>query len=208
MSTVVPLSQRGMTLVIALVLLMAMTALAVSGLQGAVLQERMARNLMDRQVAFQAAEAALEEGEWRLRNAAVTLPDAAGECTARDCLAERTQRAVQWSAERWRRDGLAYGDSGAPLPAGVSEPPRVTIAVLESRCPESGPSCRVVFGVTAFAWGQRAVTHAVLTRRVTLDVARKTAQALAQADAQDADNDATQVVRPAASRAAWRAIMR
>nr|WP_281506131.1 PilX N-terminal domain-containing pilus assembly protein [Chromohalobacter nigrandesensis] len=198
-----------MTLVVALILLMAMTALGLAGLQSAVLQERMARNVMDRQVAFQAAQAALAEGEWRLRHADYTLPDAQGDCTAPDCLTPQPSHASQWPAARWRRDGVAYGDSGAQSLAGVSESPRVTFSLLASVCPKAGASCQVRVEMTAFGWGSRPVTHALLERRVTLMLPRAAGETLIQAQQAQADNDDTRVTSFSEGpfRPAWREVL-
>ncbi len=55
-------SQRGVALVIALVLLIAVTLVGLAGIRGTTLQERMAGNYSDREIAFQAAEASLQLG--------------------------------------------------------------------------------------------------------------------------------------------------
>jgi len=55
--------QRGSVLGIALIFLLLMTILGVSAMQGTTMQERMAGNQRDRDLAFQAAEAALRFGE-------------------------------------------------------------------------------------------------------------------------------------------------
>jgi type IV pilus assembly protein PilX len=55
--------QRGAVLVIGLVLLMVITLLSVGGLRGTGMQERMASNLRDRNLAFQSAESALRAAE-------------------------------------------------------------------------------------------------------------------------------------------------
>ena len=55
--------QNGSALVVGLVLLLVVTILAVAGIQGTVVQERMSGNWHDRNLAFQASEAALREGE-------------------------------------------------------------------------------------------------------------------------------------------------
>lgn len=52
-----------MALVIVLVLLLVMTVMGISSMRGALLEERMSGNLYDRAIMFQAAEAALREGE-------------------------------------------------------------------------------------------------------------------------------------------------
>jgi type IV pilus assembly protein PilX len=54
-------SQRGITLVIALLFLIVLTLLGVSATIGTTLEERMARNSRDYNIAFQASEAALRD---------------------------------------------------------------------------------------------------------------------------------------------------
>ena len=56
-------SQTGAVLITALLLLLVLTILGTSSIQNTVLQERMAGNMNQRNLAFQAAEAALREGE-------------------------------------------------------------------------------------------------------------------------------------------------
>jgi len=55
--------QQGAVLITALLLLLVLTILGTSSIQNTVLQERMAGNMHQRNLAFQAAEAALREGE-------------------------------------------------------------------------------------------------------------------------------------------------
>lgn len=55
--------ERGAVLIVALVVLLILTILGVAGMQSTVLEERMAGNMRDRNLAFQAAEAALRAGE-------------------------------------------------------------------------------------------------------------------------------------------------
>jgi type IV pilus assembly protein PilX len=54
-----PSAQRGVTLIITLVMLVVVTLIAMSSLRSTTLNERMAGNSRDRQRAFQAAEAAV-----------------------------------------------------------------------------------------------------------------------------------------------------
>jgi len=56
-------SQRGVALAVSLILLIIVTLLALSNLQSVTLEEKMTAATYDRQLAFQAAEAALREGE-------------------------------------------------------------------------------------------------------------------------------------------------
>lgn len=55
--------QNGSALIVGLILLLVVTILAIAGMQDTLLQERMSGNWHDRNLAFQASEAALREGE-------------------------------------------------------------------------------------------------------------------------------------------------
>lgn len=63
--------QQGVALVISLIMLLLMTLLAVSSMNTTVLEEKMAGNYKDRNMAFQAAEAGLRAGEAYLRTTPV-----------------------------------------------------------------------------------------------------------------------------------------
>lgn len=61
--------QRGAVLIISLIFLLVLTLIGVSAMQGTTMQERMSANMQDRNVAFQASEAALRAGEdWLQQN--------------------------------------------------------------------------------------------------------------------------------------------
>ncbi|HED19242.1 MAG TPA: hypothetical protein ENI74_07040 [Gammaproteobacteria bacterium] len=55
--------QQGVVLVISLLMLLVLTLIGISGMQGTILQERMASNTRDRNIAFQAAESAMRDAE-------------------------------------------------------------------------------------------------------------------------------------------------
>ena len=55
--------QRGATLIVALVMLLIISLLAIGGMQGSVMQERMASNAHDSAISFQASEATLRQSE-------------------------------------------------------------------------------------------------------------------------------------------------
>ncbi len=55
--------QRGAALVVSLLILLVLTLIGVSGMQSTVLEERMASNTRERNIAFQAAESALRDAE-------------------------------------------------------------------------------------------------------------------------------------------------
>jgi type IV pilus assembly protein PilX len=62
-----PRSQRGVVLIVGLLLLLVLTLIGVTSMRSALLEERMTGNIQDSTVAFQAAEAALREGETLLQ---------------------------------------------------------------------------------------------------------------------------------------------
>ena len=64
--------ESGSALVVSLILLVVLTMLGVQGMRTNVMQERMAGNMRERSSAFQAAEAALREGERQLSAGLVT----------------------------------------------------------------------------------------------------------------------------------------
>ena len=72
-------AQRGVALVVALVLLVLITLVGLAAVRGTMLQQRMAANLFDRQVAFQSAEAAMRAAAARV---AANPGDIARNCQA------------------------------------------------------------------------------------------------------------------------------
>ncbi len=65
--------QKGIALVISLVMLLLMTILSVSSMKSTILEEKMAGNYKNRNTAFQAGESGLRAGEFYLANT-VVLP--------------------------------------------------------------------------------------------------------------------------------------
>lgn len=61
--------ERGSALITGLLIMLIMTGLGLASIKNTMLQQKMAGNDKDKQIAFQAAEAALREGELLLANA-------------------------------------------------------------------------------------------------------------------------------------------
>ena len=55
--------QQGSALLVSLIILVVMTLLGLSGMRTSVMEEKMAGNMRDSELAFQAAEAALRDAE-------------------------------------------------------------------------------------------------------------------------------------------------
>lgn len=66
--TVFPKSQRGISLVIVMIFIVILSVLGVTAIQTSTLSSKIARNQLDRTLAFQAAEAALRDAELDLKN--------------------------------------------------------------------------------------------------------------------------------------------
>ena len=73
--------ERGFSLIVSLMMLIVIIILGVSGSQMAINEERGARNERDRQLAFQAAEAALKDAEYEILNVASPACAAPGQTT-------------------------------------------------------------------------------------------------------------------------------
>lgn len=115
-----PRRERGAVLIITLILLVIATLIALSAQRNTALEERMAGNLLDKNLSFQAAEAALRTGESALASAV-----AAGTAPAL-CAAEATTCAAGWytaasgaQAAIWKR--IAWSD-GNSVPVAVAPP--------------------------------------------------------------------------------------
>lgn len=119
-----------MALFICLVLLLGMTLVGVSSVNTTTLEERMARNTRDALLSFQAAEAALREGEDFVENdVASTATFTAGGADGMWSVADfgevpRWEMAGVWTDARSR---VADADIG-----GVSAPPRYLVEHLTS----------------------------------------------------------------------------
>ncbi|AIC09220.1 pilus assembly PilX family protein [Xylella fastidiosa] len=81
-----PYRQRGISLIVILLLLLVMTLIGLAVLRTTLLQERMSANLRDRSLSFQTAEAALRDAEEFIRT-----ENAKGHVAGYDCTAAGSQ---------------------------------------------------------------------------------------------------------------------
>lgn len=106
-----PQQQRGVALIVVLILLMVMTLLGIYSMRGTLLEERMSANQVDRNFAFQSAEAALREGEVRAATKPVMPAD--GVCSAGLCGIPIPTNQPVWLNERvWSGAPAATTDLG------------------------------------------------------------------------------------------------
>lgn len=91
--------QRGTALVVSLVFLLLLTILAVTAVSTSTLEEKMAGNVKDKNLAFQAAEAALVDAELRIRNN--TPGGFTAACTGGLCLPAPSSSTPVWNVVDW-----------------------------------------------------------------------------------------------------------
>lgn len=75
-----PARQGGMALIVALILLIVITLVGLAAVRGTIMQQKMAANFYDRQIAFQADEGALRAAEAAIRTS--TNPTDFRDCTS------------------------------------------------------------------------------------------------------------------------------
>ncbi|MDO6748277.1 pilus assembly PilX family protein [Gilvimarinus sp. 1_MG-2023] len=66
--------QQGATLIVGLIMVLAITIVGLSAVRGTALQEQMAGNMRDRQIAFQSSESALRQAESQLTGGVAAAP--------------------------------------------------------------------------------------------------------------------------------------
>ncbi len=161
--------QRGAALVVSLIILLVMTVIGVSAMKTTVLEEKMAANTRQRQIAFQAAEAALRDAEGWIQNNISSIADLSnfdgntsnlysqaisveGGIYAKATPAFDTTNPSDW---------LSNGETISTSLSSVSVQPRYIIEYLgragepaleiSTTQPDSRPHA---FQITAIGWGQ------------------------------------------------------
>lgn len=128
-----PKAQQGVALAVVLILLLVMTLLALVSLRGTLIEERMSANLMDRSLSFQAAEAALREGE-ALAASKPALP--ASGCSNGVCAIPDPSATPHWLDDTvWAAARVAEVKVG-----GITAKPKYIVELLADNVPAKG-SC-------------------------------------------------------------------
>jgi len=129
--------QSGSALIVSLIMLLLISLIGVGSMQGTILQERMASNLHDRNIAFQASERALRVGEnW--------LAGSAGSASTNDRLED---------PESW--DGATDAVTVATNDNQLSADPAYHTGWVSVFCPglQAGAACFDRFAVTSRGQG-------------------------------------------------------
>ena len=110
-------NQRGVTLVIVLLLLLVITILGLTAMRGTVMQERMSGNSASRATAFQLAEGVLREVEGDLATTGRPVMPGAG-CSAGKCAMVTGGAASAWEATGFWTTAGGYATSDLQEGAG------------------------------------------------------------------------------------------
>jgi type IV pilus assembly protein PilX len=175
-----PNHQTGISLVIVMIFLVILSVLGVSAMQSSTLGSRVARNEADRTLAFQAAEAALRDGELDIKN--LKANNTACVAASAGCRAENISRGngfdtsctlglcdsrafttpVWEDTAKWATTGTSveYGTytAAADLPV-VGQQPRYILEYFPL-----GDS--VVYRITAVGFGANTTTQVMLQATV------------------------------------------
>lgn len=136
--------QQGAALVTSLIILLMLTLIGVTAMQTTTLEEKMAGNLRNENLAFQAAEAALRAGESYLQGA--SLGSFAADTSAWDPVLNPDglyQPTLSSTQERWQQPDIwtvAGSRAYAGTLTGLAEPPRYIIEDMSSytKCLQPG----------------------------------------------------------------------
>ena len=160
-----PKKQNGIVLIMVLSLLVALTILGVSSMSSSTLETRMANNFQDRNHAFQAAEAALREGERLVETSNFTGAEFSNNCANGLCQCTTTACDFNGNSAQtfWEQDTVwltstmhkIYSTSNL----GVSTPALYIIEHMGNVCPDTDASCVTtstdprMFRITSIGYG-------------------------------------------------------
>ena len=156
-----PKKQTGAALIVSLLMLTIMTMIGVTAMQSNLLQEKMAGNFRDTNLAFQAAEAGLRDGEADVSIRVTGLTGFNSSCSNGLCDATSGFNSV-WKdtgSGDTEDNGVTYGsNTGAIAIANVSCQPRYWIEGFKS-WPAGSPSWKVRYRITSTGCGGNADTR-------------------------------------------------
>lgn len=149
---------RGFSLIVILLVLVAMAMLGLGAMNGSMLQERMVANARDRQVALQAAEAAIRDAELDIETnitAANGFTEGcnSGLCIAPSDTANNPVSAPLWQSVNWETTRLYGSRTGAtallgPDNVALAAQPRYFVENLPVLPPMPGESAAIGGGAT------------------------------------------------------------
>lgn len=169
-----PVKQKGIVLIMVLSLLLALTILGVSSMSTSTLETRMANNFQDRNSAFQAAEAALREGERLVEVSNFDGTEFSNNCNGGlcqcikdDCAYNGDNTQTFWEQNTvWNTSTKYKTYTSSAL--GVSLPARYIVEHMGNTCPDDEPDCilngteKRMFRITVIGYGASANAKVML----------------------------------------------
>lgn len=153
--------QQGFVLVMGLIMMLLLTIIGLAAIRGSGMQELMAGNIKDRNMAFQAAEASLREAEALINDNIAKCGTFTG---AEGCYLDRNivKPVIAWTDNEW-----AAGSAEASIVLSVAKKPRyvieqiTTVAVVSSAsggcsefgCEDAGVNNMTTYRVTSIGYG-------------------------------------------------------
>lgn len=123
-------AERGVALIVALVLLVVMTLLGLTAIRSVTLEEKMAGQTFDRSISFQATEAALREAEALVETNKPTPPAGSG-CTSGIC-----GLAIGSATERWNDSAFTgWTDASSVTSSSITVTPQYFIEYIGNTFP-------------------------------------------------------------------------
>lgn len=165
--------QQGFSLIIALIFIAAIAVLTMAALNTTTIQERIVGNSRDRNLAFQAAEAALRDAEQDI-NTNISIATVFSSACPNGLCQPSTSGLPQYATIDWTDPTVtrAYGAPTGSTPlAGVTQQPRYIIERLPPPPPGVGESAalgikplanRTAYRITALGYGARSETRVML----------------------------------------------
>lgn len=163
-------SQGGAVLIVSLILLLVLTILAIGASQTTRLEERMAWNARDTDLAFQASEAGLRSAE-KYISVTPSLPTCVDPASATCYVLEQGHFATTDLARQtqpwWQANGKAFGTAGLQEVQGVAEEPRYVIEEFQTvtfslTVGHGVPPGKTYYKSTAWSPGGTDTSHAVV----------------------------------------------
>lgn len=166
-----PSQQRGVVLMVSLIILVVLTSMGISGMRTANLEEHFAGNLRDQNLAFEAAETALRFGEdWMAEQ--ISKPAAVDSCGSPPCdifMAAMLENGYfsHQTKDWWAANGRTTYTKSADYLDHVSNQPRFVVEESTFAPDSLGvgtgiPPGKQFYRVTAFGQGGSEYTHVVL----------------------------------------------
>ena len=169
-------AQHGAILVVTLLFMTILTILGLAALSTGVLEEKMARNSRDYNIALQAAEAVLQDARFDLQGIGTRNPVIIGSvgfevgCSAALCIKAASGSQNVWEDEANWTDASKSARYGqytnnlalpvAPSPGGVAAPPRYLIEYI------AAVGSQHMYRVTARAWGSSTNTMVMVQEEI------------------------------------------